>query len=129
MGFLVGIFLMYMTEEEAFWLLHTVLRGPLYNLWGLYSPGFPLLKEYFFVFEELLKSHCPKLSKHLIKEGVTPQLYATQWFMTVFSYNMPFDVVLRLWDIVMYEGSKVVSSLILSIFEGGPRWMPLSIHC
>lgn len=54
-GFPTGIFLMYMNEEDAFWTLERVSRGPIYNLAELYSDGFPLLKEFFFVLENLMK--------------------------------------------------------------------------
>jgi hypothetical protein len=35
-------------------------------------------------------------------------MYASQWFITVFSYSLPFHVVLRIWDIFMLEGLKIV---------------------
>jgi len=116
MGFPVGMFLMYMTEEEAFWMLATIARGERYLLHGLWSPGFPLLFQWFHQFAELLKHHTPKLSAHLLAQDppVVPNLYATHWFMTLFSYNLPFDVVLRIWDILLAEGSsKIIFKLAL----------------
>lgn len=90
-------------------MVHSILRGPKYGLAGLYSPGFPLLYEYFFILDKLMleyvhlaplrnRAHCvfrsyvPRLRKLFAEQGVTPELYATQWFITVFSYNLPFDV-------------------------------------
>jgi len=108
MGFIVGMFLMYMSEEDSFWMLEYLLRNPAFFLNGLYSPGFPLLHQFFFQFEELMKKSLPKLYDHLQKEGVSPQIYATQWFITLFAYNLPFEVVLRLWDILLSEGVKIL---------------------
>lgn len=34
---------------------------------------------------------------------VHPTMYASQWFITLFSYSLPFDVVLRIWDIFFLE--------------------------
>jgi hypothetical protein len=48
---------MYMSEEESFWMLECVLRNPKFFLNGLYSPGFPLLHEYFHILEELMKRY------------------------------------------------------------------------
>lgn len=54
--------------------------------------------------------HCPRLSSHLLSQepSIVPELYATHWFMTLWSYNLPFDVVLRIWDVLLAEGSKII---------------------
>jgi hypothetical protein len=113
MGFPAGLFLMYMSEEESFWMLASIARGERYLLNGLWSPGFPLLFQCFYQFSELLRKHCPRLSARLLAQDppVTPELYATHWFMTSFSYNLPFDVCLRIWDILLAEGPKIVFRL------------------
>lgn len=104
---------MYMSEEESFWMLHCIARGERYLLNGLWSPGFPLLFQCFYQFSALLRKHCPRLSAHLLsqEQPITPELYATHWFMTLFSYNLPFDVVLRVWDILLAEGPKIIFRL------------------
>jgi len=96
-------------------MLEHLLRHPKFFLNGLYSPGFPLLYQYFYQFEELMKKHTPKLFFHFQKENVTTQLYATQWFITIFAYNLPFEVVLRIWDIFLSEGPKIVFRLGLHV--------------
>lgn len=113
MGFPAGLFLMYMSEEEAFWMLHCIARGEKYLLNGLWSPGFPLLFQCFSQYSALLAKHCPKLSAHLLsqEQPIIPELYATHWFMTLFSYNLPFEVVLRIWDILLAEGPKIIFRL------------------
>lgn len=30
-------------------------------------------------------------------------MFATQWFITVYTYNMPFSIVLRMWDVFLQE--------------------------
>lgn len=109
MGFLVGLFLTYLTEEESFWLLHQYMRDPRYSMFGLYTPGFELLHSYFYTFDALLKQQSSKLHKHLAQHSVTPPIYATQWFITLFAYNHPFALVTRIWDIFWSEGSSKVS--------------------
>ena len=88
MGFIVGLFLMYMSEEESFWMLERVMRSDKFMMHGVYAIGFPLLHQYFYQFDCLLNSTAPKLHEHLDMHGITPTLYATQWFITVFSYNV-----------------------------------------
>ncbi len=58
----------------------------------------------------------PKLESHLKKYQIEPSLYATQWFITLFSYNLSFDVssvtcCLLLWCDVM---CRVVSCHVVS---------------
>lgn len=117
MGFLVGIFLMYYSEEDAFWMLHAVLRGEKHFLNGLYFQPFPLLFQMFFQLDGLIKHFMPRLWKHFKANEVECQLFATQWFITVFSYNLPFDVVLRIWDIFLLEGPKFMFRLAIYFLQ------------
>ena len=34
-------------------------------------------------------------------------LFAIQWFVTLFSTSLPMSIVLRIWDAVLLEGSEV----------------------
>ena len=117
MGFIVGLFLMYMSEEESFWMLERVMRSDKFMMHGVYAVGFPLLHQYFYQFDQLLNQTLPKLHEHLDMHGITPTLYATQWFITVFSYNMPFELVLRIWDVFLSEGPKIPFRFALSFME------------
>jgi hypothetical protein len=56
MGYIAAIFLMYMGEEEAFWLLVALLKGAAGHepLEGLFTPGLPLVQLCFFQLEGLL---------------------------------------------------------------------------
>lgn len=108
MGFLVGISLMYMDEQESFWMLNRLMCADHYRMGGLYSPGFPLLMHYFHVFKGLLKEHCAAAMANMEEQGVDLLTFATQWFMTLFASSLPFEVTLRIWDLFLYEGLKII---------------------
>ncbi|WIA41307.1 hypothetical protein OEZ86_004906 [Tetradesmus obliquus] len=113
MGFVTAILLMYMSEEEAFWTLTALLKGSSSHppLEGMYQAGMPLLQQFLFQFHELLKQEQPKLGGHLEAEGVegvVPSMYCTHWFNTIFAYSLPFEQLLRVWDVFLLEGMKVV---------------------
>ncbi|KAL8171571.1 hypothetical protein V2J09_023375 [Rumex salicifolius] len=109
MGFIVGLLLLYMSEEDAFWLLVALLKGVVHApMEGLYVSGMPLVQQYLFQFENLVKEQLPKLGEHLSAEMINPSMYASQWFITVFSYSFPFNLALRIWDVFLYEGIKIV---------------------
>ena len=55
MGFIAGLLLLYMCEEDAFWILTALLKGAVHApLEGLFRPGLPLLQQYLFQFSALV---------------------------------------------------------------------------
>ncbi|XP_039854012.1 EVI5-like protein isoform X2 [Panicum virgatum] len=118
MGFLAGLLLLYMSEEDAFWLLVALLKGAVHApMEGLYQAGLPLVQQYLSQFEKLVIEHMPKLGQHFIEEMINPSMYASQWFITVFSYSFPFHLTLRVWDVFLYEGIKVVFQVGLALLR------------
>jgi len=78
MGFIAAMFLSYMPEEDAFFLLLSLLQFEPHKLAGLYAPGMPMVGLLHFQFHELVKKKLPKLSKHLEKHGLHPTIFASQ---------------------------------------------------
>lgn len=50
----------------------------------------------------------PKLAGHMEEEGVLPTMYCSQWFLTLYAYTLPIDHLLRVWDVFLLEGPKVL---------------------
>lgn len=56
MGFIAGLLLLYMNEENTFWTLVALLKGAVHPpLERLYQAGLPLLQQYLFQFEHLVQ--------------------------------------------------------------------------
>ncbi|KAB5561064.1 hypothetical protein DKX38_006021 [Salix brachista] len=118
MGFLAGLLLLYMSEEDAFWLLVALLKGAVHApMEGLYQVGLPLVQQYLSSFDRLMKEQMPKLGEHFTQEMINPSMYASQWFITVFSYSFPFHLALRIWDVFLYEGVKIVFKVGLALLK------------
>ncbi|KAL5725599.1 hypothetical protein ACHQM5_008728 [Ranunculus cassubicifolius] len=118
MGFLAGLLLLYMSEEDVFWLLVALLKGAVHApMEGLYLVGLPLVQQYLSQFEQLVREHLPKLGEHFIEEMINPSMYASQWFITVFSYSFPFNLALRIWDVFLHEGVKIVFQVGLALLK------------
>ncbi|XP_021887995.1 EVI5-like protein isoform X2 [Carica papaya] len=118
MGFLAGLLLLYMSEEDAFWLLVALLKGAVHApMEGLYQVGLPLVQQYLFQFDLLVKEQMPKLGEHFTQEMINPSMYASQWFITVFSYSFPFPLALRIWDVFLHEGVKIVFKVGLALLR------------
>ena len=91
-----------MPEEEAFCLLVRLMNQ--YHLRDMFIQDMPGLHLHLYQFERLLEDMEPALYCHLHRKGVAPQLYATQWFLTLFAYRFPLQLVLRVYDLILSEG-------------------------
>ena len=91
-----------MPEEEAFGLFVTLMNK--YGLRDLFVQDMPGLHLHLYQFERLLEDLEPALYCHLNRRDVKPQLYATQWFLTLFAYRFPLQLVLRIYDLILSEG-------------------------
>ena len=91
-----------MPEEEAFCLLVRLMNH--YHLREMFVKDMPGLHLHLYQFERLLEDLEPALYCHLHRKGVSPRLYATQWFLTLFAYRFPLQLVLRIYDLILSEG-------------------------
>jgi hypothetical protein len=115
MNFIAAMPLLYMNEEEAFWVMVALLKCM--QIRGVYLEGLPLLHQYFFQFEMLVREQLPELAKHFEEQMIMPAMYASSWFMTVFSADLPFPLAVRIWDVFLYEGMKVVFGVGLALLK------------
>ncbi|KAJ3149201.1 hypothetical protein HDU89_003917 [Geranomyces variabilis] len=114
MGMLAGMMLMHMPAEESFWLLVATLQTILKDF---YTPQLLQLRRDAAVFESLLYKTSKRVARHLDKQEVTPLMYMTSWFMTVFTTTLPWESALRVWDMVYCEGVKPLFRTSLAIFD------------
>ena len=115
MGFIVAVFLTYMDEESSFYMLHSLMKK--YELEGFYLPGFPELKKTFFILLNLEKKFVPKVYELFKKEGMVPSMYASEWFICLFSRNLDFKTLVRIFDVFLLEGYKVIYRFALAFIK------------
>ncbi|KAL0471039.1 rab-GTPase-TBC domain-containing protein [Neurospora intermedia] len=106
MNFLVMPLLFNMPEEEAFCLLVRLMNQ--YHLRELFIQDMPGLHKCLYQFERILEDLEPALYCHLHRRGISPHLYATQWFLTLFAYRFPLQLVLRIYDLIFSEGLSAI---------------------
>lgn len=104
MSGLGALLLMYMSEEDAFWCLVTLMHEERFGLRGLFLPGFPRLYRQYTIHEKLFRLLLPDLHKHFDVEGIQTSMYSTRWFLTLFYGVLPFPILLRVWDLIFAEG-------------------------
>jgi len=113
MGFVSAIFLTYMDEEAAFWMLDYTVKK--HKLQGYFAQAMSSLNVAFYKLQMLIKKFLPKLHKHFIENSIRPSMYASQWFLTLFALNFSFDVLMRIWDVYLLEGEKMIYRVAIAI--------------
>ncbi|XP_046373720.1 TBC1 domain family member 10B-like isoform X2 [Haliotis rufescens] len=111
---IAAVLLMHMPAEQAFWCLVAICEK---YLPGYYSPGLEAIQLDGDVLFGLLKKTSPAVYKHLKKQRVEPIMYMTEWFMCVFTRNLPWACVLRIWDMFLCEGVKVMFRIALVLIK------------
>uniref|UniRef100_A0AAY4CKH8 Rab-GAP TBC domain-containing protein n=1 Tax=Denticeps clupeoides TaxID=299321 RepID=A0AAY4CKH8_9TELE len=117
MSQVAAILLMYMNEEDAFWALSQLLTNQKHAMHGFFIPGFPKLQRFQGHHDQILSKLMPKLKKHLDKEQMSTGIYTTKWFLQCFIDRTPFTLTLRLWDIYILEGEKILTAMAYTVLK------------
>ena len=113
MAFIAIPLIMNMTESECFCLLVTLMKE--YDLREMFCPQMKGLHLLLYQFDRLLEQKLPLLFNHLARQGVRSLMYASQWFLTFFSYKFPLDVVLRIFDLIITQGTEALIQLAVNL--------------
>ncbi|XP_055618343.1 serine-rich adhesin for platelets isoform X2 [Toxorhynchites rutilus septentrionalis] len=76
------------------------------------------------VFRDILSTKLPRLARHLHKlqgpegafEPPLTNVFTMQWFLTLFCTCLPIPSVLRIWDLILIEGSDILLRTALAIW-------------
>ncbi|XP_029317889.1 LOW QUALITY PROTEIN: USP6 N-terminal-like protein [Cottoperca gobio] len=117
MSQITALLLIYMNEEDAFWALVKLLSGQKHAMHGFFIPGFPKLMRFQEHHEHILKKTMPKLKQHLDTQEVLTSLYTMKWFFQCFLDRTPFTLTLRIWDIYILEGERVLPTMSYTILK------------
>ncbi|KAB5567828.1 hypothetical protein PHYPO_G00237310 [Pangasianodon hypophthalmus] len=102
---IAAVLLMHMPAEDAFWGLVQICEK---YLPGYYSAGLEAVQLDGEILHALLKRVCPLAYRHLDKHKIEPVLYMMEWFMCAFSRTLPWASVLRVWDMFLCDGVKII---------------------
>jgi len=117
MNFIAGMFITFVSEEEAFWLLVHIMTEAPCRMRGLFAEGMSEAHQVLYVAEQLISQFQPKLARHFEKENIHITMFATQWLLTMYTSSFPFDMVTRVWDAFLSEGWKVTYRVMLALLE------------
>ncbi|XP_005993889.1 USP6 N-terminal-like protein isoform X1 [Latimeria chalumnae] len=117
MSQITALLLMYMNEEDAFWALVKLLSGPKHAMHGFFVPGFPKLLRFQEHHDRILKKMMSKLKQHFDSQEVFTSLYTMKWFFQCFLDRTPFTLTLRIWDIYVLEGERILPAMSYTILK------------
>ncbi|XP_046560814.1 LOW QUALITY PROTEIN: uncharacterized protein LOC124269825 [Haliotis rubra] len=115
MNFIVGMALLFMDAQDAFWTLVAITERyftPSYfdhNLVGAQADQL--------VLKDLIKEKLPTLSRHLMEIDIEVSTVTLNWFLAIFFDAVPFQTLLRIWDCFLLEGPKVLFRFSLAILK------------
>lgn len=123
LNFIAGLLLLFLPEEKAFWMLHIITT---YYLPGTHEISLEGANVDLWVLMLALKEAVPNIWAKVGGEVNTSttrlppiSLCTTSWFMSLFIGTLPIESVLRVWDVLFYEGSRTMFRIALAIFKLG----------
>ncbi|KAB7506775.1 Ecotropic viral integration site 5 [Armadillidium nasatum] len=116
-AFIVGLLLMQMPEEEAFAVLVKLMQE--YRLREMFKPSMAELGLCMYQLECLIQEHLPELHAHFTSQSFHTSMYASSWFLTLFSTTLPLSLACRVMDCFLVDGIEVIFRVALATLTLG----------
>lgn len=104
-----------MPEEQAFSILVSLMYD--YGLRDLYKDGFDNLYLRLYQLSRLIQDQLPKLHEHFAANGVETHMFASQWFLTLFTARFPLYFVFHIMDVVLLDGIDILFQVAMTLLE------------
>ena len=114
MNIVVAAILIYMSEEQCFWLLDTLCERLLPGYYTQSMSGTLLDQR---VFEHLVQRTLPMIHEHFVKEDMQLSVASLPWFLSLYINSMPMIFAFRIVDCFMAMGPKVLFQVGLAILK------------
>ncbi|XP_035736999.1 ecotropic viral integration site 5 ortholog-like isoform X9 [Vespa mandarinia] len=117
-GFIVGLLLMQqMPEEEAFAVLVALMQE--YRLRDMFKPSMAELGVCMYQLEHLVADTHPELHAHFTAQGFHTSMYASSWFLTLFTTALGLPLACRIFDVFLSEGMEIIFKVALAMLHLG----------
>ncbi|KAJ0183872.1 hypothetical protein K1T71_000295 [Dendrolimus kikuchii] len=116
-GFIVGLLLMQMPEEEAFAVLVKIMQQ--HRMRDMFKPSMAELGLCMFQLENLVQELLPDLHVHFQSQSFSTSLYASSWFLTLFTTTLSLPLACRIMDVFLSEGIETVFKVALALLTLG----------
>ncbi|XP_072275809.1 rab GTPase-activating protein 1-like isoform X1 [Pyxicephalus adspersus] len=114
-SFLAAVLLLHMPEEQAFCVLVRIMYD--YQFRNLYKNNFEDLHCKFYQLEHLLQDQLPDLYSHFMSLNLEAHMYASQWFLSLFTAKFPLCMVFHIMDLLLCEGLTIIFQVALALLK------------
>ncbi|KAK3087405.1 hypothetical protein FSP39_005477 [Pinctada imbricata] len=115
LSFLAAALLLHMPEEQAFMVLVKMCFD--YGLRDLFKSGFEELHLKFYQLERLLQDNVSDLFEHFMEMNLETHMYASQWFLTLFTAKFPLLTVFHILDLFLSEGKNIIFNVAIALLK------------
>lgn len=119
LSFLSAVLLLHLPEEQAFALLVKIMND--YGLRDIFKHDFEQLHLKFFQLERMIEDSMPDLFSHFQYNEIETHMYASQWFLTLFTAKFPLSMVYRIMDLFLCHGMSVIFQVALALLKASRR--------
>ncbi|CAL8357953.1 unnamed protein product [Merluccius merluccius] len=102
-------------EEDAFWCLVAVVEVIMPQ--DYYTKNLVASQADQRVLKDFMAEKMPRLTAHFEEHNIDMSLITFNWFLVGFVESLPSDLLLRVWDAFLYEGTKVLFRYALALFK------------
>ena len=78
------------------------------GLRDMFKENFEHLQLRLYQLDRLIETNMPDLWQHFVDCGVESHMYASQWFLTVFTAKFPLFLVFRVLDVFLLNGFECI---------------------
>nr|XP_045587198.1 rab GTPase-activating protein 1-like isoform X2 [Procambarus clarkii] len=115
LSFLAAALLLHMPEEQTFCVLVKIMFE--YGLRDLFKDGFEILHMRFYQLAKLMEEQLPELWLHFQDQGVEIHMFASQWFLTLYTAKFPLFMVFHYLDLFLLTGIDSVFQVALALLQ------------
>ncbi|KAL3277172.1 hypothetical protein HHI36_012522 [Cryptolaemus montrouzieri] len=113
LSFLAATLLLHMPEEQAFCVLVKLMYD--YGLRDLYKDGFDNLYLRLYQLNRLMEEQLASLSQHFTEHNIETHMFASQWFLTLFTARFPLYFVFHIIDVFLLQGIDTIFQIALAL--------------
>ncbi|XP_034235145.1 rab GTPase-activating protein 1-like isoform X2 [Thrips palmi] len=115
LSFLAASLLLHMPEEQAFCVLVKLMYD--YGLRDMYKDGFENLYMRLYQLNKLMEEHLPQLWQHFSDMSVESHMFASQWFLTLFTARFPLYFVFHILDVFLLQGTETLFQVAIALLK------------
>ncbi|KAL7745466.1 hypothetical protein ACLKA6_015471 [Drosophila palustris] len=116
-GFIVGLLLMQMPEEEAFAVLVQIMQQ--HRMRHMFKPSMSELGLCMYQLENLVQEQIPEMHIHFQQQGFQTTMYASSWFLTLYTTTLNVNLSCRIMDVFLSEGMEFIFKVALALLLTG----------